>query len=268
VHAKPTNAVVEAYGARLSLDAPDPETLHAMLARLPPGWALSSANDAPGEVGWRFAIRRAGDGYHLAGTDEPEQRCADLDEAADALRTHMRRYVGHYAPDLVFVHAGVVARHGRAILLPGPSLAGKSTLVAALVRAGAEYYSDEFALIDDAGLVHPYLEPLALRDQPGADHGSADEPVADGLEARAPVPVGLLVITAYEHGGTWAPRTLTAATGVVAVMEHTLPSRQRPAQALAVLRRALSGATALQGPRGDAPETAEALLEAAGRAAR
>ena len=60
----------------------------------------------------------------------------------------------------VFVHAGVVGWKNRAILIPGKSFAGKTSLVAELVKAGATYYSDEFAVLDFQGLVHPYHKPL------------------------------------------------------------------------------------------------------------
>jgi uridine kinase len=41
------------------------------------------------------------------------------------------------------------------IAIPGRSFSGKTSLVTALVRAGAVYYSDEFAVIDRDGLVRP-----------------------------------------------------------------------------------------------------------------
>ena len=64
----------------------------------------------------------------------------------------------------MFVHAGVVAVDGRALLLPGGSFTGKTTLVAALLRAGAQYGSDEYAVLDEAGLVLPaYPRPLSIR---------------------------------------------------------------------------------------------------------
>jgi len=61
----------------------------------------------------------------------------------------------------------VVAWRGRAILLPGRSYVGKSTLVMELVRAGAVYYSDEYAVLDARGRVHPFAQPVALREPDG-----------------------------------------------------------------------------------------------------
>ena len=34
-----------------------------------------------------------------------------------------------------------------------------------MVRAGATYYSDEYAVIDDTGLVHPFARPLGIREE-------------------------------------------------------------------------------------------------------
>lgn len=256
-------AVVEAYGAHLTLRLPDAELLRAMLERLPSGWSLSDARSAPAANGWRFTVTRDENGYCAASTDGPGALCGDVEQLAGALRTHMRRYVGHHAPDLTFVHAGVVAHHGRAILLPGASFAGKSTLVAALVREGAAYYSDEFALIDHDGLVHQYLEPLSLRDPSCADPLPHPDPIL-----REPVRVGLVALTAYEHDSIWEPSVLTTGAGIVAVMAHALPARQRPAQTLVVLERALSRAVVLEGRRGDATGAAGVILEAAEQAVR
>ena len=91
-----------------------------------------------------------------------------LDDALILLGGHMMIHVAEHAPEYVFLHAGVVAWEDRALLLPGQSHAGKSTLVAELVRAGATYYSDEFALLDSQGRVHRiYTRDIRMR-RPGA----------------------------------------------------------------------------------------------------
>jgi len=65
------------------------------------------------------------------------------------------------------IHAGVVARGDKCLLLPGPSGSGKSTLTLALVESGFDYLSDEVALLDDKTLaVHPF--PLSIGIKPPA----------------------------------------------------------------------------------------------------
>ena len=76
----------------------------------------------------------------------------------------VRILVAEFAPKNVFIHAGSVGWRGRAIILPGNSHFGKTTLVAELARSGAEYYSDEYAIIDEAGLVHPFARKLTMRE--------------------------------------------------------------------------------------------------------
>ncbi len=67
------------------------------------------------------------------------------------LDAHLRARIALYAHDVVFVHAGVAVAEGKAIVIPAPTFSGKSALVAALVAAGAEYFSDEFAVLRPDG---------------------------------------------------------------------------------------------------------------------
>jgi HprK-related kinase A len=62
------------------------------------------------------------------------------------------------------LHAAVLERHGRALVLPAPSGSGKSTLCAALALRGWRLLSDELALIDpDTGLIQPLPRPVSLK---------------------------------------------------------------------------------------------------------
>src|SRR4029077_21066652 len=64
----------------------------------------------------------------------------------------LRITIAEYAVGRAFLHAGLVGWKGNAIVIPGDSYSGKSTLVAELIRAGPEYYSDEYAVLDEQGL--------------------------------------------------------------------------------------------------------------------
>lgn len=63
----------------------------------------------------------------------------------------------------LFVHAAAVAWRCVGIVMPARSMAGKSTLVRALVAAGADCYSDEYAVLDATGAPAPvpqaHLDP-------------------------------------------------------------------------------------------------------------
>jgi len=64
---------------------------------------------------------------------------------------------------LLCIHAGVVAAPHGLVAIPGTSGHGKTTLVAALVRAGFGYLSDEVLAVDRTSLaVAVFPRPLAL----------------------------------------------------------------------------------------------------------
>ena len=169
-------------------------------------------------------------------------------------------YIALHAPDHVFVHAGVVGVEEHAIVLPGRSFAGKTTLVAALVQAGAEYWSDEYAVLDADGLVHPYPKPLSVRIN--ATRVTEERPI-ESLGGRAgdrPLPVAVIAFTRYRPGVAWSLRPCTAGEGAVKLLEHSIAARARPEQVLAAVRRAATDAALREGDRGDAEEAAGALL--------
>lgn len=64
----------------------------------------------------------------------------------------------------LLLHASVVERDGRALLMTGESGAGKSTLAAMLAARGWRLMGDEFALVDPAtGLVHAFPRLISLK---------------------------------------------------------------------------------------------------------
>lgn len=61
------------------------------------------------------------------------------------------------------VHAGVVSLNGAAVMLPAPPDHGKSTTVAALVRDGFDFLSDEACIIrPDSRTVDAFARPLFI----------------------------------------------------------------------------------------------------------
>jgi len=74
----------------------------------------------------------------------------------EALALLGRRYL--------LLHAGAVGCAGRGLLLPAASGCGKTVLVAALLRAGFAYLSDEVAALDPAsGRLLPFAKSLCLK---------------------------------------------------------------------------------------------------------
>ncbi len=251
------SVAVEAFGVTVAVTA-DPEHFAAVSDFLPP---YARTVKRPPERG-RFAlVKDTDDGLLRVVCDEQSITSpSELRLALGILDAELRMYIALHAPDHVFVHAGVVGVEGRAIVLPGRSFAGKTTLVAALVKAGAEYWSDEYAVLDADGLVHPYPKPLSVRVN---DTRETDEQPVESLGGRAgegPIPVAVIAFTSYRPGSAWALRARTAGEGAVKLLEHSIAARSRPEQVLAAVRRAATDAVVLEGERGDAGLAASALL--------
>lgn len=187
-----------------------------------------------------------------------------LKEALRRLESEIDLYVAEWARRRVFVHAGVVAWKGQAIVLPGRSYSGKTTLVAALVRAGATYYSDEHAVLDTKGRVHPYAKPLSLREDVGGGPRRCAAEDLGGLVGSKPVRVGMVTMCEYRDGARWRPRLLSPGRAVLALLAHTVPARRRPNDALAVLKRVVAEARVFSGVRGEAEEMADSVLSLCG----
>ncbi len=251
------SVAVEAFGVTVAVTA-DPQHFAAVRDFLPPG--ARPARRMP-ERG-RFALIKDTNDVLLRVVYEEESIAGpvDLRLALGILDAQLRMHIALHAPDHVFVHAGVVGVGERAIVLPGRSFAGKTTLVAALVQAGAEYWSDEYAVLDADGLVHPYPKPLSVRIDATR---ATEERSIESLGGRAgdrPLPVDLIAFTSYRPGVAWALRPCSAGQGAVKLLEHSVAARARPEQVLAAVRRATTDAVILEGDRGDAEEAAGALL--------
>ncbi len=66
----------------------------------------------------------------------------------------------------LLLHAAVLERNGRAVILPGDPGAGKSTLAAAFMLSGWRLLSDEMTMIDrDDGLLVPLARPVNLKNR-------------------------------------------------------------------------------------------------------
>jgi hypothetical protein len=256
-----------AHGVRIGVRTTDPQVMDDVRARLPTGWKPRRAalvghlvSLVVGDREPRRGIKR----LHLVYSGAVRAfRSTDLAEALQFLEYHLEEFVAQMAPGRIFVHAGVVGWKGKAIVIPGSSHSGKTSLVAALLEAGASYYSDEFAILDDRGRVHPYPRSLRLRDEDDLGRRVPAEAMG-AASGRVPLPVGLVVSTSYEAGRRWRPRPLTHGEAVLELMLHTVPARFRPREVFAVLGRATKTASALKGRRGEARETAPSLLARVG----
>ncbi|MEO8434434.1 MAG: hypothetical protein ABI596_06025 [Pyrinomonadaceae bacterium] len=250
-------------GLHLGVRVNDPGLMDQVVERLPPGWKPAESPYVEmlfsllgGGGGPRANVRR----FNLAYFDATRlARTTDLAEALEALEQGMDFYVSSQARRRVFVRAGVVAFGRKAILIPGQRNSGKTTLVAELVRQGATYYSDEHAVLDAQGRVHPYARPLSVYSPMGVRGRMAITDLG-GVAGVKPLPVGLVVESEYRAGRKWRAQELSPGNGVLALLANTVSARREPQTTLATLQQVLSGARFLRSVRGEARETASAIL--------
>lgn len=257
----------KAYGLRVGVrfSVADPEVMGCFKAQLPPRWeplespiadhlySVIVGGDSP-----RSRLRRFNLVYWDAGLIAKSK---DFEGVLGAFESHLQLTIAEWSPRRVFVHAGVVEWNGKAIVIPGRSFSGKTTLVKHLVLAGAKYYSDEYAVLDGRGRVHPYPRPLGVR---SPDATRTDKiPVEDlgGSAGSGPLPVELIISTSYKVGATWRPRELSPGKGVLELLSHTVCARRQPRLALSTLPKVAARATILKGVRGEASSLAQEILE-------
>lgn len=195
------------------------------------------------------------DGERLTGGDSEEN-------FFNFSTSKLRLTIAEYAASRVFIHAGVVGWKGRGIVIPGKSFQGKTTLVAELIKHGALYYSDEYAVLDREGLVYPFPKTLSMRGIAGKykqvefSHESFGGKV--GVE---PLGVGMVLLTEYEAGAEWRPEIISAGNGIMDLLAHTIPIRYKPQFSLQVLNKMANRAIIAKSKRGEAKEFVEMLLK-------
>ena len=206
------------------------------------------ASSSPGAVDRLYSLIVAENGKQaktrrfnlLYGDTEVVARGRSLDDVLDSFETDLQLYVAENARRRTFVHAGVVGYRNRAVVIPGRSHSGKTTLVAELVRAGAVYYSDEYAVLDSRGRVHPYTRPLAIRSE--GEFRGIKHPVEalGGVPGVRPLQVGLVVVSQYKQGARWRPRQLSKGEGALALLANTVSARAQPETALSTLQHVVT----------------------------
>jgi hypothetical protein len=157
------------------------------------------------------------------------------------------------------VHAGAVLLGDRALLLPGASRAGKSSLVAELLRRGAACLSDEYALIDGAGMVHPYPRPLLLRNGREEQTPVLPSELHAGV-AGSPAKVGWILSLRHESGGCWRVKGVPQSLALLSLLKNTPYALAESPGLVAVFERAVAGARCFEGIRGESAEAVDQIL--------
>jgi hypothetical protein len=178
-----------------------------------------------------------------------------FDSFENAINLHVSQHAQRYA----FVHAGVIAWRGRAIVMPGASCSGKSTLVKAFLDAGADYLSDEFAVFDDLGRIHAFPRPISLRMSAGTKKKLTAEELGASTIHNS-IPLGMVVATRYSRSTRWRPREMSRGQAILSLLANSMSGQRAPKSNFEILRTATHDCVALRGRRGSAGEVVKACI--------
>jgi hypothetical protein len=254
--------VFSTYGVTVRVESNDPDLLEKA-RRIAKKSFIERLEFVEGSVtaGYTFGLKVCGRNYQLFENGSYRSETESEKVFLNFFTSYLRAIVAERATPWVFVHAGAIGRNGKVAIFPGNSYSGKTSLVAELLRRGADYYSDEYAVIGDDGLVYPFPRQLSVR--MNGDRGTVREfdPEAFGDRGAAvPAELGLVIITKYEPGAAWKPERLEVGTGIMATLPHVIPIRFNTAGSMRTLNIAFENAIILRGDRGDAARDAETML--------
>ncbi|MCY7377328.1 MAG: hypothetical protein LH472_15320 [Pyrinomonadaceae bacterium] len=257
------------FGVKIGIQAAKPAYLREVYVGLEKIFPNGFEPAAASEIEYQFSIKSNGskkdENLEFYLNDEKLFENGSREIFFDLVESRIRITVAEFAVGKVFLHAGVVGWQGKAIIIPATSFSGKTTLVAELVKKGAAYYSDEYAVLDADGNVEPFPKWLSLRGIID-DWTQLDCPVEaiGGIAATGTIPVGLVLIARYDKAKKsprkWQPRKLSQGAGIMEILPHTLPIRNKPKFVLEVLKKLTNRAIIVKTVRGDAVEFAETLL--------
>jgi len=134
-------------------------------------------------------------------------------------------------------------------------------LVAELLRRGATYFSDEYALVDAEGRVHPYPRPLLLRSE------SLDQsPVLAGecnhaATGNGPAPAGWILSLEYRPANGWSIASVPQSHALIDLLRNTPHALADTPDMASAFQRAVAGAACYAGCRPDATEAAGRIFD-------
>jgi len=245
------------FDVNFQVTASEPEVWNSLNEFLPFG---SLSSQAQPEYSCQYSFERDDAGiYSLCSEAGVLRRSDKVGDVLEAFQADAQLYIAEHSPRGIFVHAGVVGWKNQALVFPGRSFHGKSTLVATLLKAGAIYYSDEYAIFDANGCVLPYPRDLSIR-QELAENRRVHPRELNAATGEIPLTVGAIFICRFEANAIWNPQTLSPGEGLLALLDNTVAARSRTQEAMQILEKVAASSTTYQSVRGEAAELINEIL--------
>ncbi len=252
---------VHAFGRNLQIAADCLETYSVLDRYVFP--SMRRVDNAASGADVLIRLVRVGDQFELLVDDVMTASADTAMMLVPNLIRALDENVIHHLGTMHAVHAGVVLLGERALLLPGATHAGKSSLVAELLRRGATYFSDEYALIDSAGRVHPYPRPLLVRN--GSPEQRPVLPTEYGASTGdASAAVGWILSLEYRPECIWNVAQVSQSEGFLILLRNTPHVLEESPEMVGAFQRAVAEASCCAGRRAEAADAVEQILRLIG----
>lgn len=250
---------IHAFDSFVRVESASPE-IRAMLERyiFPPLPRSPSFASAPDVSLW---VEQSQDEFRVLINHELVASARCVKDATLAAVKALDDAVVHRLRTLRAVHAGAVIIDGGALILPGSTHAGKSSLVVELLKRGAAHLSDEYALIDKHGYVHAYPRPLLLRNGGPLQLLTLPADLNASFTVGRAVPVRWILSTSFAPGSSWSIHEMTQGEAVMLMLRNTPHEMAQTPEIVNLFLRVAAKAICYEGTRGDAGEAADHILD-------
>lgn len=201
--------------------------------------------------------------YKIVKNGETEAEGVNFTECFRLLESKVRLTVAEYALDEIFLHAGVVEFQNKALIIPGRSFTGKTSLIVELLKHGCRYLSDEYAIIDRQGFIRCFPKKLSVR-------GIIDDYTQKEIEIEKfgvevydkPLRPGWILSAKFnKRRKKIFLKEVSAGEGLLACLDNSISIRRQPKFVLEALGKLVDECIALKAERGEAFEFAPKLLD-------
>ena len=252
---------IDAFDSSIRVESSDSEIRDALHRYLFP--PLPHHESAPSSPDACVSVERAAEGFRVQVNNKVAASSDTLHDAVLAAVKALDDVVVHRMKSFRAVHAGAVLIGGTVLLFPGSTHAGKSSLVAELLRRGASHFSDEYALIDSQGRVHSYPRPLLLRNGGPLQSLVLPEELNTSF-AVEPARVGWIIALDYIPGAAWDVSEMSQGEAVMLLLRNTPHEMAESPAMVEFFLRVAGDASCFRGIRGDAVEAATRIFNLLG----
>ncbi len=184
-----------------------------------------------------FRFEEQNHAFTLSANREPLWQSGDSRDFPPAFEIHLYfQVIERMTPQILPLHASAVSvDNSQVCLFAGASGAGKSSICTAAILDGAAYLTDEFALLDESGLIHPFPRPLqwdAVEHPAFSQHELLNKALFSKSQYSFPDPDGNIVTSQL-----WLPASVQHQPGQATCIILPQYDAAAPASELLPLRR-------------------------------